>query len=388
MFMDQSFIINHLGEDRENYFNAVAPPVMQSSNFSFPNVGEMRAGLKKEWETPFYTRGYNPTVGMLRKKLAALAGSEDALVFSSGSAAVAAAVMSTVQAGDHVICVQKPYSWTNKLLLDMLSRYGVETTMVDGTNPENFEDAVLPNTRLIFLESPNSMTFELQDIPAVVAIAKAHGITTAIDNSYSTMLNQKVIEMGVDMSIHSASKYLNGHSDVVAGVLCASAERIDRIFGSEFMTLGGIIAPHEAWLILRGLRTLEIRLERSAASTLKVVDFLESHPKVSKVHFPFSDNHPQQALAKKQMKSCGGLFSIELAVNDIDAVDRFCDGLSYFVLACSWGGYESLAFPMSALYDSQNYDNPDLPWNLVRLFVGLEDPESLIKDLGQALDKI
>lgn len=385
---DLSFILNHLGEERENYYNAVAPPVMQSSNFSFPNVATMREGLKNEWSTPFYTRGYNPTVGMLRKKLAALAGSEDALVFSSGSAAIAAAIMSCVQGGDHVVCVQKPYSWTDKLLDKMLSRYGVEFTMVDGTDAANYEAAIRPNTKLLYLESPNSMTFELQDIEAVVAIAKKHDLLTAIDNSYATPLLQSPIEMGVDISLHSASKYLNGHSDIVAGVLCASAERIDKIFGSEFMTLGGIIAPHEAWLMLRGLRTLEIRVERSSASTLEVVEFLENHPKVKTVHFPFSKNHPQYELAKKQMKACGGLFSIELNAADMASMERFCDAVEYFQLACSWGGYESLLFPVCALYDSMNYDNPEIPWNLARIFVGLEDPKTLIADLEQALEKV
>lgn len=383
--MDLSFILNHLGEEREQYFNAVAPPIMQSSNFCFPTVEEMRQGLKKEWSTPFYTRGYNPTVGMLRKKLAALAGSEDALVFSSGSAAIAAAVMSSVQAGDHVVCVQKPYSWTNKLLNEMLCRYGVESTMIDGREASNFEAAIQPNTKLLFLESPNSMTFELQDIEAVVAIAKKHGITTAIDNSYATPLNQSPIELGVDISMHSASKYLNGHSDIVAGVLCSTAERVEKIFASEFMTLGALLPPHEAALMLRGLRTLPLRIERSSQTTAKVVEFMENHPKISKVHYPFSKSHPQYDLAKKQMKACGGLLSIELAAEDIAAVERFCNQLEYFIMACSWGGYESLQFPVCALYNSANYDNHDLPWNLVRLYIGLEEPEALIQDLEAAL---
>ncbi len=383
--MDLSYILNHLGEEREDYFHAVSPPILQSSNFSFPSIEKMREGLTKEWETPFYTRGFNPTVAILRKKLAALAGSEDALVFASGSAAITAAVMSVVKNGDHVICVQKPYSWTNKLLQNLLSGYGVESTMIDGTDPANFESEIRPNTKLIFLETPNSLTFELQDIEAVVAIAKKHGITTAIDNSYSTPLNQRPIELGVDITLHSASKYLNGHSDVVAGVLCSSAERVDQIFGTQFMTMGGIISPNDAWLILRGLRTLEIRLERSSASTLKVVEFLENHPKVKKINFPFSDQHPQKELALKQMKMCGGLFSFELAAEDMAAADRFCNAIKRFQLACSWGGHESLLFPCCVLHNSQNYHNNEIPWSLVRIYIGLENPETLIADLNQAL---
>jgi len=383
--MELSDIINHHGEEREHYLNAVAPPIFQTSNFSFKDVAAMREGLKHELTAPFYTRGYNPTVAMLRKKLAALAGADDALVFASGSAAVAAAVMSEVKAGDHVVCVQKPYSWTNKLLNNMLVNYGVENTMVDGTSVASIEEAIRPNTKLIYLETPNSLTFELQDIKAVVKLAKSKGITTAIDNSYSTPLYQKPIEMGIDISVHSASKYLNGHSDIIAGALMADQERIDRIFASEFMTLGGIISPNDAWLMLRGLRTLEIRLERSNQSTKEVVAYLEEAAGIEKVLYPFSNHHPQKALAEQQMKAGGGLFSILLDAPDIAAVERFCNHLHYFQMACSWGGYESLQFPMCALHGSQNYAS-ELPWNLVRLYVGLEDPKAIIEDLKGGLN--
>ncbi|PCJ87313.1 MAG: cystathionine beta-lyase [Flavobacteriales bacterium] len=386
--MDISEILNHLGEDREKYFKAVTPPVMQSSIFCFNSVAEMREGLKKEFVTPFYTRGHNPTVAILRQKLAALEGSEDALIFASGSAAVAAAIMSSVKSGDHVICIEKPYSWTNKLLNNYLVNYNVKTTMIDGTKLENFEKAIQSNTKLIYLESPNSHTFELQDIAGVCKLAKSKNITTICDNSYSTPLFQQPIALGVDMVVHSASKYLNGHSDVVAGVLCASKERINKIFASEFMTIGGIISPHDAWLMLRGLRTLHLRVNRSAESTEKVVEFLENHPKVEKVFWPFLKHHPQYELAKKQMCKCGGMFSVLLETEKIEEVEQFCDSLKRFLLACSWGGHESLVFPIAALYDSQNYDNSELPLNLVRIYIGLEDPEVLIEDLSNALATI
>ncbi|MEM6348543.1 MAG: PLP-dependent aspartate aminotransferase family protein [Bacteroidota bacterium] len=385
--MDLSYIINHLGEERENYFRAAAPPIMQASNFAFPTVEEMRKSLEHEMDVPFYTRGHNPTVAILRKKLAALEGAEECLVFSSGSAAIAAGVMSTVEAGDHVICVQKPYSWTNKLLNNLLSRFGVETTMVDGTDPANFKAALKPNTKLFVLESPNSITFELQDIEAVVAIAKENNILTAIDNSYSTPLNQQPILMGVDMVMHSASKYLNGHSDIVAGVLCCSRERAQKIFQGEFMTLGGIISPHDAWLMMRGLRTLPLRMERVAESTPKVVAFLEEHPLVEQVIYPYSPSFPQYELAKKQMKRPAGQFSLLIKADRLEQADIFCDSLQHFLLACSWGGYESLIFPMSTLYNSMNYRSTELPWNLVRFYVGLEEPDMLIADLDQALHK-
>ncbi len=348
----------------------------------------MRHTLQNEFEEPFYTRGYNPTVGILRKKLAALEGAEDALVTSSGSAACAIAVMGNLKAGDHAICVNKPYSWTNKLFNNILAGYGVETTMIDGTDPENFARAIKPNTKLIFLESPNSLTFELQDLEAVAAIAKKHNIVTVIDNSYCTPLYQQPIKMGIDITVHSATKYLNGHSDVVAGVLCGSKEMINRLFASELMTYGSIISPNDAWLMIRGLRTLPLRLERSNETTTKVVEYLENHPKVKQLYFPFSKSFPQYELAKKQMQGCGGLFSIVLNVENMEQVETFCNSLQRFLMACSWGGHESLIFPSCSLLTSQCYNHPYIKWNMIRFYVGLEDAEVLIADLEDAFAKI
>jgi len=383
---DLSFILNQLGEERSSYFDAVAPPVIQSSIFCMPDVAALRERLGKEYEAPFYTRGYNPTVAILRKKMAALERAEDALIFASGSAATATGVMSLLRAGDHVVCVQKPYNWTHALLNRLLERYGVTATMVDGTDPENYRKAITPNTRLLYMETPNSMTFELQDIRRVVEIAKEHGCYTMIDNSYSSPLYQQPLTLGVDLVMHSASKYLSGHSDVVAGVLCGSGELIGRIFSSEFMTLGGIISPHDAWLILRGLRTLPLRMERGADTAARVTSFLASHPKVEKLLYPFHSSHPQYELARKQMKNCGGLFSVQLKTDEAGA-ERFCNRLKHFLLACSWGGYESLALPVCA-FPQQEAKPGGLPRNLVRLYVGLEDADLLIADISQALDAV
>lgn len=386
--MDISYILNELGEDRETYRGSVSPPIFQSSNFCFPTVAEMRQALSKEMDEPFYTRGHNPTVAILRKKLAALAGAEEALVFASGSAAIGAAVMSQVQAGDHVVCVQKPYSWTGKLLSKLLGRFGVETSFIEGTDPQEWEATARDNTRVFMLESPNSMTYELQDIPAVCAIAKSRGITTILDNSYCTPINQQAIAMGVDITTHSASKYLSGHSDMVAGVLCTSRKIAEVIFEGEYMTLGGIISPHDAWLMIRGMRTLDIRLDRVAETTPKVVAFLENHPKVERVLYPFSESFPQYELGQKLMRKPGGMFSILLKAPDIAACERFCNALQRFLMACSWGGHESLVFPICTLYDSQNYSQTTLPWNFFRFYAGLEPAEVLIADLAQALDQV
>lgn len=385
--MDTSFILNHLGEERDEYYGSVAPPIFQTTNFCFKTVAEMRQKLTKELETPFYTRGYNPTVATLRKKLAALEKAEDALVFSSGSAAVAAAVMSVVKAGDHVVCVQKPYSWTNNLLSKYLSKYGVTHTFVSGGEAADFEKAIQPNTKLIYLESPNSLTFEIQNIEAIAKLAKSKNITTIIDNSYNSPINQNPITMGVDLVLHSGTKYINGHSDVVCGVVCGSKERIMKMMAEEYMTIGSCISPQDAGLILRGLRTIELRVNQSAKSAQKVSDFLEKHPKIKQLNYPFSSKNPQLELAKKQMKQGGGLLSIVIDAKDEAGVERFCDSLKRFIMATSWGGYESLLFPLCALAASKSFENP-LPWNMVRLYIGLEDADLLIGDLKQALDKV
>ena len=386
--MDLSYIINELGEEREKYYRSVAPPIMMSSNFCFDNIKDMQESLEFEQTIPFYTRGLNPTTEILQKKIAALEKTEDALIFASGSAAIGAAVMANVGQGDHIVCVEKPYSWTNKLLNQLLPRFGVSATMVDGTDARNYERAIRPSTKILYLESPNSWTFELQDIEAVVNIAKKHGLLTIIDNSYASPINMNPADMGVDIITHSASKYLNGHSDLVAGVLCATKEMTTKIFKSEFMTLGGIISPMNAWLMLRGLRTLPIRMERVEKTTATVIDFLAKHEKVSKIYYPFHPSHPQHELAKKQMKRGTGQVTIQLRSENPEEIIRFCDSLQAFYLACSWGGHESLIFPAITLYTSMNYSTATTPINMIRFYVGLEEPEYLLADLVQAFDKI
>jgi cystathionine beta-lyase/cystathionine gamma-synthase len=194
--------------------------------------------------------------------------------------------------------------------------------------------------------------------------------------------------MGIDIVIHSASKYINGHSDVVAGVICSNNKMIKRIFATELMTFGGIISPGNAWLILRGLRTLPVRLEKSSSSAEIIVDYLEKHPKVEKVFYPHSINHRQYELAKKQMKRCGGMFSFILKTDDIKKVDDFCNNLKRFLIACSWGGYESLIYPAAVLYSNDNKAETELPFNFIRMYVGLEEPELLIEDIDRALENI
>jgi cystathionine beta-lyase len=386
--MNTSFILNHLGEDRAKYMQAVSPPIFQSSNFTFNSVDDMRQSLTDELNVPFYTRGCNPTVAIARTKVAALEAAEDALIFASGSAAISAALISQVQAGDHVICVAKPYGWTNKLLSLFLARFGVSHSFVDGTKLEHFEAAIRPTTKVIYLESPNSITFELQDIRAVAKLAQQHGIVTIMDNSYATPLYQQPISMGIDIVVHSATKYLGGHSDAVAGILCSSKQIIRQIFESEYMTLGGIISPNDAWLLMRGLRSLPMRMRHISETATRVITWLDQQPEIGTIYYPFHPKFAQYELAKQQMTGAGGLFSFLLQAENIAEVERFCNHLQSFLLACSWGGHENLVFPMCVLYSSQNYSNVGLPWNLIRMYIGLEDPDLVIADLAQALQKM
>ncbi len=386
--MDIFQIINELGEHREDYYNSVSPPIFQTAMFSSKTVEDMRQLIARESDEPFYTRGVNPTVKMLCEKLAALEQTEEALVFASGSAACSAGIMSQVSAGDHIICVQKPYSWTKKLLTEYLPRFGVHTTFVDGTDSENFASAIQPNTRLFVLESPNSWTFELQDIPKVVAIAQKHGIKTFLDNSFASPMLQNSAIYGVDLIAHSATKYISGHSDTVAGVLCGSRMSMKKVFAGEFMTLGGIISPFNAWLLLRGLRTLPLRMERIGNTTEKLMKYLENHPKVDKIYYPFHHSHPQYDLAMRSMTGKTGQFTVKFHAKTVKDMENLCNSFKRFLLAASWGGYESLAFPACVFATSENYQGADFTFDMVRFCTGLEDVEVLIADFEQAMTHI
>ena len=381
-----SDILTHLGEEREHYFQAVAPPVIQSSNFVFPDLAAFRNVFADEMTHHVYTRGNNPTVQILRQKLAALEGTEDSLVFSSGAGAIAAAVIANVRAGDHILCQKAPYSWTTALLRKFLPRFGVEHTFVDGTDIEQIRAAIQPNTRVLYLESPNTMTFECQDLAACAALAREHGLVSIIDNSYCSPLYQNPAHFGIDIVVHSGTKYLNGHSDVVVGVLCASREMVRKIFESELMTLGGILGPHDAALVIRGLRTLPLRLQRSDDSARILIDRLDGHPKVERIWYPFHRDFPQLELARKQMRGCGGLFSVQFKTDSQEKMEHFVHRLKRFLMAVSWGGHESLLIPTIGFYHIPGKPNPSLPWTFCRFYIGLEDPDWLWEDLEQAME--
>lgn len=386
--MDLSYILNELGEERVSYFNAVAPPIIQTSNFACRRVDDMRKLFENEYSGYLYSRGLNPTVDILRKKLAALDGAEDCLVFNSGASAIYAAVTANLSAGDHIVSVSKPYTWAQKLFNDLLPRFGVSTTYVDGTAIEHFERAILPNTKIIYLETPNSWNFALQDLAAVAELARAEGILTICDNSYCTPLYQKPLGFGIDLSLQSATKYIGGHSDVVAGVLCGATAMMQKIFDNEFGTAGLGVTPFHAWLLIRGLRTLPIRLQKVSENTKHVLHFLKEHPKVEDILFPFDESFPQYGLAKKQMLGACGLLSFYLDVEKIEDIVTFCESLKHILMAVSWGGYESLIIPGCASVKEKDYDIRKKSQRMLRLYVGQEEPEYIINDLSQALNNI
>ncbi len=380
--MDLSYILNHLGEERSNYFNAVSPPIIQSSNFVFDSVQDLKDKITTEYESHVYTRGNNPTVAILRKKLAALEHTEDCLVLSSGASAVAASIMAQISQGDHIVCVKSAYSWTKTLLQKYLPRFGITHTMVDGKNIQEIESAILPTTKILYLESPTSTTMEIQDLKACSALAKKYNLISIIDNSYCSPLLQNPIDFGIDLVVHSGTKYINGHSDIVMGVICGNTELIKKIFYSEYMTLGQIISPHDASLAIRGLRTIHLRVDRSAQSAAYILEKLQNHPKIEKIYYPFLTD--QQTLALKQMKG-GGMFTLGLRAKSKEEMIRFAEALKSFLIAVSWGGHESLIMPIVAFHDNAGFPDSDNHWNLVRFYIGLEDPEILLNDILQAL---
>lgn len=386
--MNLSYILNELGEDREQYFNAIAPPIIQTSNFKFNSVADFRAALADEYQGNLYSRGFNPTSDILRKKLAALDGAEDALLFSSGIAAITVPVLALLESGDEVVCVENPYSWTIKLFKEFLPKFGITTTFIDGTDLNQFENAISAKTKLIYLESPNTFSFEVQNLQAISVMAKAKGILTMIDNSYCSPLYQQPIAYGIDLVAQSATKYLSGHSDVVAGVLTGKKTLLQKIFIKEYLNIGAALTPQNAWLLLRGLRTLPIRLEKISENAELVINFLNQHPKVEQVLHPFSESNKDLALARQQMKKCGGLFSITLKETDLEKIETFCNSLQHILMAVSWGGYESLVIPACAGISKADFDKTNKRHILIRIYIGLEEPDYLIADLERALDKI
>ena len=388
---DTSFETLLLRDDDLEAFRAkaqgAAPAIHQTSLFTFGSFREMREAIESKEGGYVYSRGRNPTVRAFEEKIALLEGAHDACAFASGMGAIAAAVLSNVEQGDKILCVRNVYPDAYKLFTRFLPRFGIETEFVDGSDTEAVIER-LDGAKLLYLESPTTLLFELQDLAPLCQAARERGVVTVVDNSWATPLGQRPLEHGAHLVLHSASKYLSGHSDVVAGIVAGDSEMITRLRDLELMVLGGKLSPFDAWLLLRGLRTLPLRLERHESSARKIGEFLAEHPQVTKVHQPSLTGHPQRDLFTRYFTRSGGLLSFELAQES--HVEPFVDALRLFRLGVSWGGFESLVYPvlMSHLTAGEHSASRafDVPRNLVRLFVGLEDAADLSADLARALE--
>lgn len=381
----------HFGEERSEYRGAVVPPIFQNSLFTFQDWEGIDEAFDDRVNTPIYSRGMNPTVALVEKKIARLAGGGKAKLFASGMAAISAGVLHCVKAGDHVIALKNVYGPANNFMnVYLREKMGLELSFVSGEKVSDFEEAIQENTALIYLESPSSAVFSLQDIAAVVALAKKHGIKTLIDNTWASPIYQKPLAMGVDIEMHSCSKYLGGHSDIVAGVLIASEEIIDEIQVKEYELLGAKMAPFEAWLILRSLRTLPMRMEKHQANALEVAQFLQKHPKVKKVRYPGLPDFPQYALAQKQMQGFTGLMGFQLDTEELDEIKVFFNTLEVFQIGVSWGGHESLIYAPAISYvkelSEEQFKAMGISKGDMRISVGLEHVEDLIEDLERGLE--
>ncbi len=376
-------LLQHLGEEEPFPYGSVTPPIVQTSLFTARSLRTRNelGGCNEQGYT--YTRNSNPTVRLAEQKIAALEGTEDSLCFGSGMAAIASAILTFAESGAHVICVETAYPPTRTLLESWLPRYGVETTFVSGECIEEFENALQPHTRIIYLESPSSIYFRLQDLRAVSQLARERGILTMCDNSWATPLYQNPHALGVDIVLHSASKYLSGHSDLLAGVVAGRKEHLQQVEKTREL-LGGILEPFGGWLLLRGLRTLPIRMERAHRSGLQVAEWLAAQPQIAKVNHPGLPQHPQHALARAQMHGYGSLFSFETHPISEAQAYAFTERLRLFRFGCSWGGYESLLLGWAQPHP----DSPDKTSWLFRIYIGLETPDDLIRDLQWAIDAL
>lgn len=387
-----STTICHYAENRENSFGAVTPPIFQTSLFTFKDYDEILGVFSGDINKHLYTRMSNPTTEILEKKLATIANAEEAICFSSGMTAISNAILTFLKKDGHVITIKNLYNPTTKFFNNYLrEKMGIEVDFVSGENSQEFKDMIKENTCLIYLESPSTAVFKLQDIQEIVEIAKEFKIKVVIDNTWATPIFQKCINMGVDLEIHSLSKYINGHSDVVGGVVLGKKEYIDSIRGNELPLLGGKLGPLESWLVLRGLRTLPIRLNQHQENTKKIVEFLDSHNKIKNVNHPFSKTYSQKNLAEKQMLGYTGLLSFEIDTNSL-GLKTFINTLKLFKIGVSWGGYESLVFaPNIAVLNElseEKIKELNIPINTIRVSVGLEDYKDLIEDLSDALNQI
>jgi cystathionine gamma-synthase len=362
----------------------MAQPIYQTSTFQVTDSDQQ---LRATGSDMFYTRYGNPTHTAVERAIAELEGTDAALLFASGMNAITTSILALVKSGDHIVAQQDLYGGVTKFLTTWAPKVGIETTFVDTTDHDQHARAIRPNTKLLYLESPTNPTLRVVDLRKAATLAREHGLTTLIDSTFATPINTRPSEFGIDVVLHSGTKYLGGHTDLICGAAAGRRDLIDKIHETR-TTLGGVMDPHAAFLLLRGIKTLSVRVERQNESALRVAEFLARHPKVRSVNYPFLKGHPQRSLAMEQMKGGGGLLSFEVEGTGEDA-KKVSDSLRLFTLAPSLGGVESLiSIPVltsHAMISAEHRAKMGVTEQLIRLSVGIENANDLIADLDQAL---
>lgn len=369
---------------------AISPPIYQTTTFSAESAEAFAEIAVASKPSEFYTRYGNPNHEMVEVTLAQLEGGESALVTGSGMGAIFAVMMGSLRQGDHLVAQRNHYAGATTLLKDYLPRWGIEATFVDQTDPAAFAAAIRPETRMIYVESPVNPLMQITDLRAIVDLARRHNLTTVCDNTFATPINQRPLELGIDAVIHSATKYIGGHHDATAGALIGSREMVDRVWRFSLVA-GATLSPFDSWLLLRGLRTLGLRVERHNRNGLALATFLESHNKVARVFYPGLPSHPQHELARSQMDGFTGMLSVEL-LGGYAAADRLISSLRLATRAASLGGFETLVVHPASMWSLQlareTRESTGINDGLVRISVGIEDEADLIADFEQALDSI
>jgi cystathionine beta-lyase/cystathionine gamma-synthase len=373
--------------DLEKRNGPMAQPIYQTSTFQ---VTDSEQQLRATSTDMFYTRYGNPTHTAVESAIAELEGADSALLFASGMNAITTSILALVKSGDHIVAQRDIYGGVTKFLSTWLPKLGVEATFVDTTEYGQHSQAIKPNTKLLYLESPTNPTLRVVDLKKAVAIAREHHLTTLIDSTFATPINLCPTEFGIDLVLHSGTKYFGGHTDLICGAAAGRRDLIDKIKETR-TTLGGVMDPHAAFLLLRGIKTLALRVERQNENALRIAEFLAQHAKVRSVNYPLLNGHPQRALAMEQMKGGGGVLSFEVEGSGEDA-KRVSESLRLFTLAPSLGGVESLvSIPVltsHAMISAEHRQKMGVTEQLVRLSVGLENVNDLIADLERALASI
>lgn len=371
--------------DFDNY-SPISPDIVLTSSFKFKNFDHYVKVNAKEEFAYTYTRDGNPTLNLLETKLARLEKGEAAQMFASGMGAISASILTLAKAGDHIIIVNTVYGSSIKLI-KQLSKFGIESTKIDVSDTLEIFDYVKNNTSIIYFESPSSQKFEMLDLELISKFSKDKGIFTIIDNTWSTPLLQNPLVHGIDVVIHSCSKYIGGHSDIVGGVVISSKKIIDEIVEFGQVLLGATMSPMNAWLALRGLRTLPVRLKSQQETLQQVINFLQEDPRIERIYHPLCNGEQQSELAHKYLKGYGSLLGVVLKDANPEIIKRFIDSLEHFTLAYSWGGFESLVMSVYKGNNINEIKERGLSLGQLRMYIGLEDNELLISDLKNALDQ-